>query len=115
MMDDGSRHDPRCAAESEVVTEVVDQLGWFACVWGRIRRAWRWTHRKHEPISEGIETAGRGWTRAARTAARTRRSFSKIGEAIERNGTVLAKGRGRARRFGWNLAGFGAGLSKFGK
>ena len=37
-----------------------------------------------------------------------------MGEVIERNGAVLAKGRGRARRIGRNLVGFGAGLSKFG-
>ena len=114
MMDDGSRHDPGRAPESEAVPEVVEQPGWFARAWPRMRRAWRWVRRKHEPISEGIETAGRGWTRAARTAARIGRSLARMGTVIERNGAILARGRGRARRIGRSLVGFGAGLYRFG-
>ena len=34
-------------------------------------------------------------------------------EVIERNGAILAKGRGRARHFGLNLVAFGGGLTKF--
>ena len=37
-----------------------------------------------------------------------------MGEVIERNGAILAKGRGRARRIGRNLVAFGGGLTKFG-
>ena len=94
-MKNGSQHDPRSAPTSEPFAEVVDQPGWFGRTWSRVGRAWRWVRRKHEPISEGIETAGRGWTRAARTAARNGQSLTKIGAVIERNGAILAKGRGR--------------------
>ena len=97
MMNDGSRHDRGRAPESESIPEVGDRPGWLARAGSRVRRAWRWVRRKHEPISEGIETAGRGWARAARTAARIGRSLHEMGTVIERNGAALAKGRGRAR------------------
>ena len=113
-MKNGSQHDPRSAPTSEPFAEVVDQPGWFGQTWSRVGRAWRWVRRKHEPISEGIETAGRGWTRAARTAARNGQSLAKMGDVIERNGAILANGRGRARRIGRNLVAFGGGLPKFG-
>ena len=114
MTDDESRHAPGRAPTSGVVPEVVDQPGWFARTWARARQAWRWVRRKHGPISEGIETAGRGWTRAAGTAARIGRSLARMGAVIERNGAILANGRGRSRRFGRKLVGFGAGLNGFG-
>ena len=57
----------------------------------------------------GVETAGRGWTRAARTAARIGGSLARMGEVIERNGAILAKGRRRARHIGRNLVAFGGG------
>ena len=41
MMNDGSRHDPGRAAESESIPEVMDRPGWFARVGSRVRRAWR--------------------------------------------------------------------------
>ena len=37
-----------------------------------------------------------------------------MGEVIERNGAILAKGRGRSRRIGRNLVAFGGGLTRFG-
>ena len=115
MKDDGSRHVPGPVPEDAAGPDVVDQPGWFARAGVRARRVWRWVRRKHEPISEGIETAGRGWTRAARTAARIGRSFARMGRVIEKNGAILARGRGRARRIGRSLVAFGAGLHRFGE
>lgn len=114
MADSGSGHDTGRRVEGERLPEVTERLGWFARAAARVRRAWRWIRRQHEPISEGIETAGRAWTRAARTAARIGRSLARMGTVIERNGKSLARGRGRVRRIGRSLVGFGAGLHRFG-
>ncbi len=97
------------------IPEGASGAGWFTRLGERLGRAWRWIRRKHEPISEGIETAGRGWTRTARTAARVGRSLAKIGRLAERNGAALARGRGKARRIGRNIAAFGAGLRRLGE
>ena len=114
MMGSGSGHDRRSEPERDLIAEVVDHPGWFERAWATARRARRWIRRKHEPIAEGIETAGRGWTRIARTAARVGRSLSQMGTVIERNGKILSKGRGRGRQIGRNLVTFGGGLRKFG-
>lgn len=115
MMDDGSRHDPDRAPESEPAPEAVDQPGWFGRVWARVRRAWRWVRRKHEPISEGDRDR-----RARLDALREDGGVDQPkpcpdGDGDrEKNSAILAKGRGRARRIGRSLVGFGAGLHRFG-
>ncbi len=89
--------------------------GWLRRAWitlkQNLKRAFGFLRRNREPISEGIETAGRGWTRTARTAARIGRSLAAIGAVITKNAGSGSK-RGQKRR---RLAAFGTGVTRFGE